>query len=51
MKLSRPTAKYIKENSCIEDIKAIANEFVRANRPATGQDSRKREPSPRRAKR
>ena len=51
MKIPRQTATYIKENSCIEDVMAIANEILREYQPATGLNSRRNDAPPQRAKR
>lgn len=40
MRNPRPAATYAKENSCIEDVLAIANEIAQANQPSTALDSR-----------
>lgn len=50
MKNPRPSTTYVKENSCIEDVMAIANAIVRGYQPATGLNSRKRDALPQGAK-
>jgi hypothetical protein len=49
MKIPQPTATYINENSCIEDIIAIAKKIKRRIQPATARNSRKNSASPQRA--
>lgn len=50
MKASRTAATYYKENSCIEDVIAIANEIARGAQPAAAPNVRQNKASPQRMK-